>query len=111
MREYTKDPNLSIRDVIEAKVFSKDTLKKEEVQQNQLKTQQEQEKIQLIKQALRNLGGLATNFNQITHNYNQRGLFQKSYSLTKEERETAINTIASLEEMLINLTNYYNENA
>lgn len=111
MQEYTKDPNLSIRDVIEAKVFSKDTLKKEEVQQNQLKTQQEQEKIQLIKQALRNLGGLATNFNQITHNYNQRGLFQKSYSLTKEERETAINTIASLEEMLINLTNYYNENA
>lgn len=69
--------------------------------------QQYKETIDFIRGNLRNLGGLATNFNQIIYNYNQRGLFGKTYSLTKEERDFAIDLIAQMEEMVLKMSKWY----
>jgi hypothetical protein len=109
LQEYTQNPTLELKDLIKIKSLSKDTLNKEEVQNNQLYQQQTKDLLDTTQNLLRKVNGIATNINQIARIKNEARIFQTDYSLTKEEKEQLLNSTQELEEIILDLTNYQNK--
>lgn len=99
LKSFSKNNQYKLKDLIKIKSLSKDTLKSEELEQKQVQEEQNQEKLQLIKDTLLIFRNIANNINQISKDINEKRLMNNFFSneITKEEKQKILSSIQEIE--------------
>ena len=68
-------------------------------------TNREEQKQNLIKETLISINRIGTNINQIARDLNEKRLFMKNAYLTTDQRDTILEALEKLEEVMLNIIN------
>jgi hypothetical protein len=102
-KQHGKDYN--IKQIIKLKSLSKDAMSQEILETQEQNTNREEQKQNLIKETLISINRIGTNINQIARDLNEKRLFMKNAYLTTDQRDTILEALEKLEEVMLNIIN------
>lgn len=102
-KQHGKEYN--INQIIKLKSLSKDAMSREILETEEQRNNREEERQNLIKETLVSINRIGTNINQIARDLNEKRLFMKNTSLTADQRDSILETLEKLEEIMIHIIN------